>query len=175
MQAVPPLSIETPAKSSGNTDRGLMKKLKGFDGLAMSIGNGNGESTEGASDRGLSQRFVELKTLPPQSIILYVHLSYFGFILGGWYFAFSLSYKGKFFSQYVNRSFDSTNIPFWLLNSGETEGSSDGSDGNTAGVIINISATGCFLQKHKHHIVLEDIEAQGFICFIYDLSPGWSN
>lgn len=70
--AAPPLSIETPAKSSGNTDRGLMKKLKGFDGLAMSIGNGNGESTEGGSDHGLSQ-------------------------------------------------------------SGETEGSSDGSDGNTAG------------------------------------------
>ncbi|KAJ9681286.1 hypothetical protein PVL29_020253 [Vitis rotundifolia] len=72
MQAAPPLSIETPAKSSGNTDRGLMKKLKGFDGLAMSIGNGNGESTEGGSDHELSQ-------------------------------------------------------------SGETEGSSDGSDGNTAG------------------------------------------
>ncbi|XP_076897202.1 common plant regulatory factor 1-like [Bidens hawaiensis] len=37
-----PMSTDSPAKSSGNSDRGLMKKLKGFDGLAMSIGNGNG-------------------------------------------------------------------------------------------------------------------------------------
>ncbi|KAJ6400678.1 hypothetical protein OIU84_016172 [Salix udensis] len=44
-----PLSAETPTKSSGNTDRGLMKKLKGFDGLAMSIGNGDAESAEGGS------------------------------------------------------------------------------------------------------------------------------
>ncbi|KAB5527168.1 hypothetical protein DKX38_021015 [Salix brachista] len=44
-----PLSAETPTKSSGNTDRGLMKKLKGFDGLAMSLGNGDAESAEGGS------------------------------------------------------------------------------------------------------------------------------
>lgn len=37
-----------------------MKKLKGFDGLAMSIGNGSAESAEGAADHGLSQRFVGL-------------------------------------------------------------------------------------------------------------------
>ncbi|KAI3787411.1 hypothetical protein L1987_41864 [Smallanthus sonchifolius] len=36
-----PVCIDSPAKSSGNSDRGLLKKLKGFDGLAMSIGNGN--------------------------------------------------------------------------------------------------------------------------------------
>ncbi|XP_012083268.1 common plant regulatory factor 1 isoform X2 [Jatropha curcas] len=52
-----PLNVEMPTKSTGNTDRGLMKKLKGFDGLAMSIGNGNGsgnaESAEGG-DRRLS-------------------------------------------------------------------------------------------------------------------------
>ncbi|XP_011023232.1 PREDICTED: G-box-binding factor 3-like isoform X1 [Populus euphratica] len=41
------LSAETPTKSSGNTDRGLVNKLKGFDGLAMSIGNGNAETFEG--------------------------------------------------------------------------------------------------------------------------------
>ncbi|KAJ7951255.1 Common plant regulatory factor 1-like protein [Quillaja saponaria] len=70
--AVTPLSIETPTISSGNTDHGLMKKLKGFDGLAMPIGNGNTESAEGGA---------------------------------------------------VNRPSDS----------GDTEGSSDGSDGNTAG------------------------------------------
>ncbi|XP_004494783.1 common plant regulatory factor 1 isoform X2 [Cicer arietinum] len=50
-----PLSIETPPKSSGNTDQGLMKKLKGFDGLAMSIGNGHVESAEPGSDSRLSQ------------------------------------------------------------------------------------------------------------------------
>ncbi|XP_034904850.1 G-box-binding factor 3 isoform X2 [Populus alba] len=44
-----PLSAETPTKSSGNTDQGLLKKLKGFDGLAMSIGNGDAESAEGGS------------------------------------------------------------------------------------------------------------------------------
>ncbi|CAN1157245.1 G-box-binding factor 3 [Linum perenne] len=48
-----PLSVETPTKSSGNTDQSLMKKLKGFDGLAMSIGNGNGtaESADGGDHR----------------------------------------------------------------------------------------------------------------------------
>ncbi|KAJ4823117.1 hypothetical protein Tsubulata_046604 [Turnera subulata] len=48
--------VETPSKSSGNTDQGLMKKLKGFDGLAMSIGNGNGnaESGDGGDGRGTS-------------------------------------------------------------------------------------------------------------------------
>uniref|UniRef100_A0A1J3I3T5 G-box-binding factor 3 n=1 Tax=Noccaea caerulescens TaxID=107243 RepID=A0A1J3I3T5_NOCCA len=56
-----PLSIDnTPTKSTGNTDNGLMKKLKEFDGLAMSLGNGNDEhnnkrsrnssETEGSSD-----------------------------------------------------------------------------------------------------------------------------
>ncbi|KAJ0590350.1 putative transcription factor bZIP family [Helianthus annuus] len=51
-----PMSIDSPAKSSGNSDRGLMKKLKGFDGLAMSIGNGNDDGnshsgeTEGSSE-----------------------------------------------------------------------------------------------------------------------------
>ncbi|KAJ6879521.1 hypothetical protein NC652_032960 [Populus alba x Populus x berolinensis] len=49
MQANTPLSAETPTKSSGNTDQGLLKKLKGFDGLAMSIGNGDAESAEGGS------------------------------------------------------------------------------------------------------------------------------
>ncbi|GKU87993.1 hypothetical protein SLEP1_g2311 [Rubroshorea leprosula] len=69
--AATPLGVETPSKS-GNTDRGLMKKLKGFDGLAMSIGNGTTENAAGGTEHRLSQ-------------------------------------------------------------SGETEGSSDGSDGNTTG------------------------------------------
>ena len=55
MQANTPLSAETPTKSSGNTDQGLMKKLKGFDGLAMSIGNGDAENAEGGSR--VPQRF----------------------------------------------------------------------------------------------------------------------
>lgn len=58
MQAATPVNVETPTKSAGNTDRGLIKKLKRFDGLAMSIGNGssNGDSADGGSQR-LSQRF----------------------------------------------------------------------------------------------------------------------
>ena len=58
MQAGTPLSIETPPKSSGNTDKGLMKKLKRFDGLAMSIGIGHAESWECGAANMLSQRFV---------------------------------------------------------------------------------------------------------------------
>ncbi|KAL2345875.1 hypothetical protein Fmac_007160 [Flemingia macrophylla] len=50
-----PLNIETPPKSSGNTDQGLMKKLKEFDGLAMSIGNGHAESAEHGGENRLSQ------------------------------------------------------------------------------------------------------------------------
>lgn len=59
MQAATPVSVETPTKSTGNTDQGLMKKLKRFDGLAMSIGNAssNTESAEGGDHR-LSQRFA---------------------------------------------------------------------------------------------------------------------
>ncbi|KAJ9539299.1 hypothetical protein OSB04_032032 [Centaurea solstitialis] len=49
-----PMSIDSPAKSSGNSDRGLLKKLKGFDGLAMSIGNGNGDSAGGGNENGIS-------------------------------------------------------------------------------------------------------------------------
>ncbi|KAL7606659.1 hypothetical protein Lser_V15G15736 [Lactuca serriola] len=52
--AASPMHVDSPAKSSGNSDRGLIKKLKGFDGLAMSIGNENGIShsgeTEGSSE-----------------------------------------------------------------------------------------------------------------------------
>ena len=50
-----PPSIETPAKLSGNTDQGLMKKLKGFDGLAMSIGNCNAENAECGGENRLSR------------------------------------------------------------------------------------------------------------------------
>jgi hypothetical protein len=57
-QAATPLSIETPTKL-GNTDRGLMKKLKEFDGLAMSIGNGTAEIAEGGAEHRMSERFVE--------------------------------------------------------------------------------------------------------------------
>ena len=53
-------SIESPTKLSGNTDQGLMKKSKGFDGLAMSIGNCNAESAEHGAENRQSQRFVDL-------------------------------------------------------------------------------------------------------------------
>ncbi|PPR81115.1 hypothetical protein GOBAR_AA39600 [Gossypium barbadense] len=51
MQAAP----ETPTKSSGNTNGGLMKKLKGFDGLAMSIGNSTAENAESGAEPRPSQ------------------------------------------------------------------------------------------------------------------------
>jgi plant G-box-binding factor len=70
MQAHTPLSAETPTKSSGNTDQGLMKKLKGFDGLAMSIGNGDAESAEGGSR--LPQRFETGTDSPPLQIFFQV-------------------------------------------------------------------------------------------------------
>ncbi|XLT67295.1 hypothetical protein HN873_023734 [Arachis hypogaea] len=54
-----PLSMETPPKSA-NSDRDLMKKLKGFEGLAMSIGNGHTDSIELRTENKLSQRFVSL-------------------------------------------------------------------------------------------------------------------
>ncbi|KZV38026.1 transcriptional activator TAF-1 [Dorcoceras hygrometricum] len=49
------LSAETPAKPPGNTDGGFVKKLKELDGLAMSIGNGNGNSTDDAADNEVTQ------------------------------------------------------------------------------------------------------------------------
>ena len=58
MQAATP--VEKPTKSSGNTERGLMKKLKGFDGLAMSIGNAAAQNAEDGAEPKLSQRFVNL-------------------------------------------------------------------------------------------------------------------
>ncbi|XP_023527760.1 common plant regulatory factor 1-like isoform X4 [Cucurbita pepo subsp. pepo] len=53
--AVTPLSIETPSKVSGSSSQGLMKKLKGFDGLAMSIGNVSTESAAGGVEHGPSE------------------------------------------------------------------------------------------------------------------------
>ncbi|KAF2580517.1 hypothetical protein F2Q68_00001928 [Brassica cretica] len=53
-----PLNRDTPTKSTGNTDNGLMKKLKEFDGLAMSLGTAaderkrswNSSETEGSTN-----------------------------------------------------------------------------------------------------------------------------
>ncbi|KAK9749473.1 hypothetical protein RND81_02G128500 [Saponaria officinalis] len=53
-----PLSIDTPVKSPAKTDKGLMKKLKGFDGLAMSIGNPDADAdakAEGSAENRMSQ------------------------------------------------------------------------------------------------------------------------
>ncbi|XP_059312532.1 transcriptional activator TAF-1-like isoform X2 [Lycium ferocissimum] len=49
------LSLDASAKSSGNTDRGMMNKLKEFEGLAMSLGNGSADNVEGGTDNGHSQ------------------------------------------------------------------------------------------------------------------------
>ncbi|TYG40931.1 hypothetical protein ES288_D12G134100v1 [Gossypium darwinii] len=46
----PKAAPETPTKFSGNTNGGLMKKLKGFDGLAMSIGNSTAENAESGAE-----------------------------------------------------------------------------------------------------------------------------
>lgn len=55
------MSMETPAKSPEKTDGGFVKKLKEFDGLAISIGNGTSDGTENGTDRRLStDRFVEI-------------------------------------------------------------------------------------------------------------------
>ncbi|TYG89774.1 hypothetical protein ES288_A12G127700v1 [Gossypium darwinii] len=51
----PKAAPETPTKSSGNTNGGLMKKLKGFDGLAMSIGNSTAENAESGAEPRPSQ------------------------------------------------------------------------------------------------------------------------
>ncbi|KAL5572043.1 hypothetical protein UlMin_021640 [Ulmus minor] len=50
--AVNPSSVETPTKSSGNSEKEKVKRLKGFDGLAMSMGNG---SAEGGAEQRHSQ------------------------------------------------------------------------------------------------------------------------
>ncbi|MCD7460456.1 Common plant regulatory factor [Datura stramonium] len=49
------LSLDASAKSSGNSDRGMMTKLKEFEGLAMSLGNGSSDNVEGGTDNGHSQ------------------------------------------------------------------------------------------------------------------------
>ncbi|XP_012437734.2 G-box-binding factor 3 [Gossypium raimondii] len=51
----PKAAPETPTKFSGNTNGGLMKKLKGFDGLAMSIGNSTAENAESGAEPRPSQ------------------------------------------------------------------------------------------------------------------------
>ncbi|CAH9123687.1 unnamed protein product [Cuscuta epithymum] len=47
--------LDKSGKSSGNEDRGLISKLKGFDGLAMSIGNSNADSGRGGTGHPNSQ------------------------------------------------------------------------------------------------------------------------
>ncbi|XP_039063360.1 G-box-binding factor 3-like [Hibiscus syriacus] len=98
---------DTPTKSSGNTEHGLMKKLKGFDGLAISIGNGTAENAEGRAEPRPFRRFVNL-------------------IRTNWYYLdrsyFSATYLVDpfLFDQLCNH-----------VNIVETQGSTDGSDGNT--------------------------------------------
>uniref|UniRef100_A0A1J3I0L3 G-box-binding factor 2 n=1 Tax=Noccaea caerulescens TaxID=107243 RepID=A0A1J3I0L3_NOCCA len=50
-----PLNMDAPANSPGNTDQGFMKKLKEFDGLAMSISNNKVGSAEHSSEPRNSQ------------------------------------------------------------------------------------------------------------------------
>ncbi|XP_030468351.1 common plant regulatory factor 1-like [Syzygium oleosum] len=50
-----PLAAETPKKSSANSDNGLVKKFKSFEGLAMSIGSGDADSADDGTDKRSSQ------------------------------------------------------------------------------------------------------------------------
>ncbi|CAI9764162.1 unnamed protein product [Fraxinus pennsylvanica] len=50
-----PLSMDAQAKSSENTDGSLVKKLKEFNGLAMSIGNADSDVAEDGSNPRLSK------------------------------------------------------------------------------------------------------------------------
>ncbi|EOA20912.1 hypothetical protein CARUB_v10001247mg [Capsella rubella] len=54
-----PLAMDAPANSSGNTDHGFMKKLKEFDGLAMSISNNKVGSAEHSSSEHRSSQSSE--------------------------------------------------------------------------------------------------------------------
>ncbi|CAN4111494.1 unnamed protein product [Withania somnifera] len=49
------LSLDASGKSLGNSDRGMMTKLKEFEGLAMSLENGSTDNVEGGTDNGHSQ------------------------------------------------------------------------------------------------------------------------
>lgn len=61
LQVTTPLNMDAPANSPGNTDHGFMKKLKEFDGLAMSISNNKvGSAEHSSSEHRSSQRFVKL-------------------------------------------------------------------------------------------------------------------
>ncbi|KAI4369854.1 hypothetical protein MLD38_018255 [Melastoma candidum] len=48
---IPPVAVETPKKPLVSTEGGLRKKLKSFDGLAMSIGNGKVDSGDAEVDQ----------------------------------------------------------------------------------------------------------------------------
>lgn len=57
-----PLSMELPAKSPSNKDKGSVKKLKGFDGHAVAMGNGSAEN-RGGDVNGSSKRLVHMSKL----------------------------------------------------------------------------------------------------------------
>lgn len=54
--------MDPSAKTSGDTNQGLMSKLKGSDGLGMSIGNCSVDNGDG-TDHGPSQRFVQYQLM----------------------------------------------------------------------------------------------------------------
>lgn len=70
LQANASLGMETPTKSSANSDQSLVKKLNDYDGLAMSIGNGNANSADGGANHGISQRFMFLLMFFFSSILI---------------------------------------------------------------------------------------------------------
>lgn len=108
--------MDAPANSSGNTDHGFMKKLKEFDGLAMSISNNNKVgSGEHSSEHRSSHRFVKLAEICFDSKIL---VCQFLLLL----YRLSIRFYLTFF--------------FFNITSSQNDDSSNGSDGNTTGVRI---------------------------------------
>lgn len=58
LQMATPLSIEMPDKASGSRDKGVMTKLKRFDGLTVSVDSRSTNNAAGAYGNELSQRSV---------------------------------------------------------------------------------------------------------------------
>lgn len=77
--------METPAKSSGNKGLGLMNKLRGFDGLAVSVGRGIAENAAGDEVHGVSQRLISFSK-----------------------WNFTLAFSDRFFFFFFNRICDSS-------------------------------------------------------------------
>ncbi|EFH49167.1 predicted protein [Arabidopsis lyrata subsp. lyrata] len=83
-----PLTMDAPTNSAGNSDHGFMKKLKEFDGLAMSISNNKvGSAEHSSSEHRSSQRYIEsnvvLISIAPRMMALAMVVMYSSFLPQG--------------------------------------------------------------------------------------------